>query len=109
MPVVGVLFAGSLQRWSGSAQFRQGLLNAGYIEGQNIRIEYRGAEGHFDRLPTLAEELVKIKADVIALSNTSATLAARQFTRVIPLVSHELHRSGRYGFGNERIRGRAQT
>jgi putative ABC transport system substrate-binding protein len=86
MPVVGVLLAGSLQRWSGSAQFRQGLLNAGYIDGQNIRIEYRGAEDHFDRLPTLAEELVKIKADVIALSNTSATLAARQFTRVIPLV-----------------------
>ena len=86
MPVVGVLLAGSLQRWSGSAQFRQGLLNAGYIDGQNIRIEYRGAEDHFDRLPALAEELVKIKADVIALSNTSATLAARQFTRVIPLV-----------------------
>ena len=84
MPVVGVLLAGSLA--SGSAQFRQGLLNAGYIDGQNIRIEYRGAEDHFDRLPTLAEELVKIKADVIALSNTSATLAARQFTRVIPLV-----------------------
>jgi putative ABC transport system substrate-binding protein len=86
MPVVGVLLAGSLQRWSGSALFRQGLLDAGYIEGQNIRIEYRWAEGHFDRLPPLAEELVKIKADVIVLSNTAATLAARQFTRAIPLV-----------------------
>ena len=85
-PVVGVLLAGSLQRWSGFAQFRQGLLDAGYVEGQNIRIEYRGAEGHFDRLPTLAEELVKIKADVIVLSNTAATLAARRFTRAIPLV-----------------------
>jgi ABC-type uncharacterized transport system substrate-binding protein len=86
MPLVGVLLAGSLQRWSGSAQFRQGLLDAGYIEGQNIRIEYRWAEDHFDRLPTLAEELVKIKADVIVLSNTAATLAARRFTCAIPLV-----------------------
>jgi putative ABC transport system substrate-binding protein len=86
MPVVGVLLAGSLQRWSGSAQFRQGLLDAGYVEGQNIRIEYRGAENHSDRLPTLAEELVQIKADVIVLSNTAATLAARRLTRAIPLV-----------------------
>jgi putative ABC transport system substrate-binding protein len=70
----------------GLAAFRQGLRDLGYVEGQNIAIEYRWAEGRFERLPDLAAELVRLKVDVIVSVVTQATLAAKNATRTIPIV-----------------------
>ena len=68
MPVIGVLNTGSPGTSSGPFMdaFLQGLSEAGYVEGQNLAIEYRWAEGHYDRLPALAADLVGRKVDVIA-------------------------------------------
>ena len=66
--------------------FRQGLRDLGYVEGRNVVIEYRDAEGKPERLPALAAELVALKVDVIvAVSNTTA-LAVKQATRTVPIV-----------------------
>ena len=66
--------------------FRQGLRDLGYVEGQSIAIEYRWAEGHEDRLPELATELVGLKVDVIVTTGTPGTLAAKRATQTIPIV-----------------------
>src|SRR6266545_1856054 len=66
--------------------FRQGLRELGWVEGQNIVIEYRSAEGHFDRLPDLAAELVRLKVDVIVAAPTPAVLAAKSATGTVPKV-----------------------
>jgi putative ABC transport system substrate-binding protein len=66
--------------------FRQGLRDLGYTEGQNIVVEYRYADGHPERLPRLATELVKLKVDVIAAETTPANLAVKQATTTIPVV-----------------------
>jgi putative ABC transport system substrate-binding protein len=66
--------------------FRQGLRELGYVEGNNIVIEYRFAEGRFDRLADLAAELVRLKVDVIVAVVTQASLAARDATKMIPIV-----------------------
>jgi putative ABC transport system substrate-binding protein len=66
--------------------FRQGLGELGWVEGQNLVIEYRFAEGQHDRLPELAAELVRLKVDVIAAGPTPPALAARNATRTIPIV-----------------------
>jgi putative ABC transport system substrate-binding protein len=66
--------------------FRQGLRDLGYVEGRNVVIEYRDAEGKPERLPALAAELVGLKADVIVASDTPAALAAKQATRTLPIV-----------------------
>jgi ABC-type uncharacterized transport system substrate-binding protein len=70
--------------------FRQGLRELGWVEGQNIIIEYRYAEGRLDRLPGLADELVRLKVDLIAASPTGAALAARNASRTIPIVGMSL-------------------
>jgi len=66
--------------------FRQGLRDFGYVEGQNIAIEYRYAEGKFNRLPDLAAELVRFKVDVIVVASTPGILAAKNATSTIPIV-----------------------
>ena len=67
-------------------QFLQGLRALGWIEGQNLAIEFRFAEGQFDRLPQLAAELVDLKVDLIVAQPTPAAMAARNGTRSIPIV-----------------------
>ena len=66
--------------------FRQKLRDLGHLEGQNIAIEYRWAQGQDDRLPDLAAELVSLKVDVIVTTGTPGTLAAKQATKTIPIV-----------------------
>jgi putative ABC transport system substrate-binding protein len=66
--------------------FRQGLRELGYVEGKNIIIEYRYAEGKLDRLPTLAAELVRLKVDIILTAGGSPTRAAKAATSTIPVV-----------------------
>src|SRR5881409_2986849 len=66
--------------------FRQGLRELGYVEGKNIVIEYRYAEGKLDRLPALAAELVRLKVDVIVTGGGIITRVAKQATATIPIV-----------------------
>jgi ABC-type uncharacterized transport system substrate-binding protein len=66
--------------------FRQGLRDLGYVEGRNLVIEDRNAEGKFERLPALAAELVALKVDVIVAASTPAALATKQATKTIPIV-----------------------
>src|SRR5260370_37732427 len=86
MPVIGFL-GGSASPGSFApllAAFRQGLSETGYVEGQNLAIEYRLAEGHYDRLPALAADLVARKVDLIATGNVASALAAKSATSTIP-------------------------
>src|ERR1700716_4314961 len=87
MPVVGVLAT----RGPGDdphllAAFRQGLKDAGYVEGQNTAIEYRFAEGQYDRLAALAADLVRRQVTVIAALGSPAAPAAKAATAAIPIV-----------------------
>src|SRR6266436_7323732 len=66
--------------------FRQGLRDVGYVEGRNVVIEYRDAEGKPERLPALAAELVALKVDVIVAATVLAALAAKQTTKNLPIV-----------------------
>jgi putative tryptophan/tyrosine transport system substrate-binding protein len=88
MPVVGLLDSGaSASNREYLTPFRQGLGEAGYVEGQNMAIEYRWAEGRYDRLPELAADLVRRQVSVIAVPNsTPASLAAKAATTAIPIV-----------------------
>jgi putative tryptophan/tyrosine transport system substrate-binding protein len=87
MPLIGYLGPGSAQsdafRVTG---FRQGLKEAGYVEGQNLTIEYRWAEEHHDRLPTMATDLVLHQVAVIVATGAAASLAAKAATTTLPIV-----------------------
>jgi putative ABC transport system substrate-binding protein len=89
MPVVGYLNSTSPDANAPfAAAFRQGLSEGGYVEGQNVAIEYRWAEGNYDRLPVLAASLVGRKVDVIATSGGDrSAVAAKTGTSAIPIVS----------------------
>jgi putative ABC transport system substrate-binding protein len=88
---IGYLTAGSLTANPRVLEaFRQGLRDLGWVEGQNIAIEYRSAEGRLDRLPDLAAELVRLKVDVIAATPTPAALAAKNATGTVPIVGVSL-------------------
>ena len=71
---------------SSEEAFRQGLRDLGWVEGQNVTVEYRYADGKLDRLPDLAADLVRLNVDVIVTSVTSDALAAQKATRTIPIV-----------------------
>jgi putative tryptophan/tyrosine transport system substrate-binding protein len=87
MPIVGFLSSASARSSSGRVKaFLKGLAEAGFIEGGNVSVEYRGAEGHYERLPALAAELVRRPAAVIAASGITATRAAMASTATIPIV-----------------------
>jgi len=84
MPAIG--FLGSESFEDRLRAFRQGLRDTGYVEGNNVAIEYRWAEGQNDRLPTLAANLVRIRVTVIATPDTTAALAAKAATTTIPII-----------------------
>ena len=87
MSVIGFLSVGSANSSTISmAALREGLKEAGFIEGQNVAIEYRWSDGKDDRLLTLAAELVRRQVAVMATASTAATLAAKQATSTIPIV-----------------------
>jgi len=87
MPVIGFLSLGALEadtsRMNG---LRRGLAEIGYVEGQNVAIEYRGAQYQYDRLPALAADLVNRQVSVIVAVSTQGTLAAKAATNTIPIV-----------------------
>jgi putative ABC transport system substrate-binding protein len=87
MPVIGFLHPGSLGLVPQQiATFHKGLKESGYVEGQNVAIEYRFAEGQFDQLPALAAELARRRVAVIVVTSNPGALAAKQATTTIPIV-----------------------
>ena len=89
MPVIGFLSSGNASPGPNSpvvAAFRQGLSDTGYLEGQNVAVEYRWAEGRYDQLPALAADLVGRKVDLIVTAGTPGIQAAKSATSTIPIV-----------------------
>jgi putative tryptophan/tyrosine transport system substrate-binding protein len=106
MPVIG--FLSSVSPFE-PRTFLEGLGATGYVTGQNVAIEYRWAEGHLDRLPALAADLVTRKVDVIvAAGGSSPALAAKQATATIPIVFTTVGTPSKSAW-SPALRGRAAT
>ena len=87
MPMVGFVSGGSPGPFAYLVRaFRQGLNETGYVEGQNLAIEFRWAEGRYDRLPDLVTDLIRREASVLAATTTPGALAAKAATTTIPIV-----------------------
>jgi len=87
MPVIGLLRGGESGSSSATmAAFRQGLSETGWVEGQNVAIEFQSVEGRYNQLPVLVADLVGRKVDVIAISGMPTALAAKSATSTIPIV-----------------------
>ena len=87
MPVIGFVSGGSPGPLAYLVRaFREGLSESGYIEGQNLAIEFRWAEGQYDRLPALVADLVRRQVSILAATTTPGALAAKAATRTIPIV-----------------------
>src|SRR6202162_4392138 len=97
MPVVGFVNVGSADGFADRARvFRKGLGETGYVEGQNVTVEYHWLEGQYDRLPALMADLVRRRVAVIATpSSTPASIAAKAATATIPIV---------FGVGDEPVK-----
>src|SRR5688572_17367480 len=83
-PIIGLFDAGERMEWW--AAFHEQLRDLGYVDGQNVAFEPRFASGNFERLPALAQELVRLKVAVIVTTGRVATQAARAATGTIPIV-----------------------
>jgi len=89
VPIIGMLFPGSIEGPFGidtTKVFFEGLHEEGYDKGRNIEVEYRHADGHFERLPALAKELADLQPNVIVSWVTAASIAAKKATNTIPIV-----------------------
>ena len=86
LPVIGFLHQGSQEPLYNMTAFKEGLREVGIIDGQNVTIENRAADGHYDRLPALAGDLVEHRPAVIAANYLPAALAAKAATQTIPVV-----------------------
>src|SRR6478672_4323394 len=87
MPVIGLVGGGTATSWAPYvAAFVQGLGKAGFVEGRNVAIEQRWAEGQYDRLPTMVADLVQRRVSVIAALTTPSAVAAKAVTTATPIV-----------------------
>jgi putative tryptophan/tyrosine transport system substrate-binding protein len=87
MPVVGFLLPSSAEGYAAQTSgFRRGLAEAGYVEGQNVEIDYRWAEGHYERLPAMATDLVRRNVALIVAASIPAAFAAKEATQTVPIV-----------------------
>lgn len=99
VPRIGFLIPGSSTTYSARIDaFRQGLHDLGYVEGKDIAVEYRYAEGKIESLPHFAAELIRLKVDVIVVAGSEATEAAKNATTEIPIVMTNVADALRLGF-----------
>ena len=90
VPRIGLLLMGNPTSQSPGEPFRREFRALGYVEGKNVAFEYRYAEGKLDRLPAVADELVRLKVDVIITASSASSLAAKNATTTIPIVFHNI-------------------
>jgi len=99
IPRIGFLVPGSLATYAARTEaFRQGLRELGYVEGKDISVEYRYANGRLEPLPDLAAELIRLKCDIIVVVGTDTTAAAKNATKEIPIVMTNAGDPVRAGF-----------